>query len=236
VRYDLLWDLENAGWIIPVRQPSGDLLGWQFKSNREFLNFPESMPKSTTLFGLDCARADTAMLVESPLDAPRSMSAGLDPEEVAVVSSYGAEVSDDQMKLLMSRFRRVVLALDNDRAGRKATARLLHGAVKGYGRHEIKTRGYASRMNLFVYNYGNSEEKDPGDQTDDEVVRGYLTAVPAMSAGFNRVRVEVDVHRESETVSESSGRSRARPTPTTRRLPDGARQDRRHNLRGRRAG
>jgi DNA primase len=60
---------------------------------------------------------DYAVLVESPLDAVRLFGAG-----IPAVASLGAWVSRDQVTLMARCFSYVILALDNDKAGKEATA------------------------------------------------------------------------------------------------------------------
>lgn len=222
--YDVLWDIERAGWILPIRTPRGELLGWQYKSKRLFDNYPVAVPKSTCLFGWDTIQetVDTAILVESPLDCLRMLSAGVDPTQYAALSSYGSEVSDEQMRLLVTRFGTVILAMDNDSAGKKITARLLHGTVEFKGKKQIKSDGWMSRINLLVYNYGTSKGKDPGDQTDAEILWSLSNSIPGVKSGLTRVKVGLGgLSRNSQTLSRKSRQPRARPQTGTRRIPNG---------------
>lgn len=125
--YEVKWDSVRGAWILPLREPkprSGAsrprLLGWQVKAQkgRLFRNYPVGIRKSSTLFGLESVSKDSVVLVESPLDAVLLFSLGYD-----AVASCGARLSDVQVELL-GEFSRVILALDNDDAGRKETERL----------------------------------------------------------------------------------------------------------------
>jgi len=158
--YGVLWDEENSNWILPLREPYFyKLMGWQEKGSRSrfFRNYPAGIKKSTTLFGVDVQREDTAILVESPLDCLRLYTAGFK----GAVASCGAMVSAEQVKLL-KRSETVVVAMDNprfDEAGKKACEeiRLL---AKKYG------------VIVKYFNYGDFPEKDPGDMTDEQIAWG----------------------------------------------------------------
>lgn len=160
--YGVLWDANKDHWITPIRDPeTGTLWGWQEKGQetRYFRNRPKEVPKSKTLFGLAQLTTNTAILVESPLDAVRLYTAGLG----GGVSSFGARVSDTQLALLVDAgVRRLISALDNDRDGIQANDDL-----------RLRVRG---RMRLSFFNYGQLDAKDPGDMTDEEIWEAYETA------------------------------------------------------------
>ena len=75
------------------------------------------MEKSKTLFGYhEVKDGDWAVLVESPLDAVRLFGLG-----IPAFAALGAWVSREQVTLMARCFSYVILALDNDKAGREAT-------------------------------------------------------------------------------------------------------------------
>lgn len=121
--YGVLWDREEKGWILPVRWPDGVLMGWQYKASRGrvMLNEPARMRKAGAVFGLDAFRGGRMVVVESPLDAVRLHSEGIK----GGVSTFGANISDEQIRIIMEYADMVVLALDNDGPGLKETERLL---------------------------------------------------------------------------------------------------------------
>ena len=143
------WDKDSLCWYVPVITPKGKLLGAQLKQAGNFLNVPPNVEKSTTLFGFNPAyHANTVAVVESPLDVVRLHGAG-----IPAVSTFGAGVSDEQVSLLKDWWIRIVLWMDNDEAGEKATEylkwRLKHKAVMS-----VKHLSY----------------KDPGEfETDEEL-------------------------------------------------------------------
>lgn len=157
--YGVLWDPYSEEWILPIRDPQGDLLGWQVKgqTSRVFRNHPRGVKKSTTLFGYSTFNDGQMVVVESPLDAVRLRSEGV----IGGVATFGAIVSRDQI-LLMSAADEVVMALDADAAGRKASRELLQS-----------TRGVLKAVRFFTYE---TDAKDPGDMTADEIQAGLASA------------------------------------------------------------
>ncbi|MFI6495917.1 toprim domain-containing protein [Nonomuraea typhae] len=121
-RHGVLWDAENKRWITPIRDTDGTLLGWQEKNRRYFKNRPKGLKKAQHLFGLWVLpkRCDFIVVVESPLDAVRLAGLGFH-----AVASYGASISDAQMRLIHERTNRLILFPDNDSAGRIARDKIL---------------------------------------------------------------------------------------------------------------
>lgn len=157
LHYGVLWNPNTNSWIIPIRDPdTGQLWGWQEKNERFFKNTPDEVPKSKSLFGLNKFNGtEQIILVESPLDVVRLHAAGIQ----GGVSSYGVSVSDTQLSLLFDRADIVIIALDNDRDGKRFSARL-------------RERYLGTGKNIRFFNYGSSNAKDPGDMTDEELIRG----------------------------------------------------------------
>lgn len=151
--YEVRWDSTNKTWVIPIRTPYGQLMGFQFRQKGVVLNHPTGMEKSTTLFGIDRLRDERQItIVESPLDAVRLYGVG-----IPAVASFGAAISNTQMDLLGRNYRYVVSAMDNDSAGNRAKDSL-HRA--------LKKRGCV----VFDFNYVGLTAKDPGDiESDDDL-------------------------------------------------------------------
>jgi DNA primase len=164
--YGVLWDDDADCWILPIRSPEDHkLLGYQVKGqgNRTFMNRPAGIKKSQTFFGWNTVAADTdtVIVVESPLDAVKMfMVTGI--PSLAVM---GAKLSDAQIDLLL-RFDTVILALDNDKAGKTAT------------RH-FYTQARKTGMMWKQFAYNGSGAKDPGDMTTAQIKRGVSKAVNA---------------------------------------------------------
>lgn len=159
-QYGVLWDEGKSNWVLPLREPHFNrLMGWQEKGTlaRTFFNRPAGLQKSKTLFGIENQNESMAIIVESPLDCVRLASMGI----TGAVAICGSNPSEEQIKLL--RFSdKIICALDNpnvDKAGLKAAGEMRKLARK-YG------------LNLFFFNYGSSNKKDPGDLTDEEIAWG----------------------------------------------------------------
>jgi DNA primase len=100
------------------------------------------------------------------------------------VAICGASVSEEQVKLIRASSK-VVVALDNpnfDTAGRK-------------GCEEFRKYARQYGINLFFFNYGDSEKKDPGEMTDEEIRWGVENAKPSI------LGEQAYVSRNTETVS-----------------------------------
>lgn len=145
-RYGLRWD---HGWIIPIwsAEEMPDLLGWQFKRMEYVSNYPKAVKKSTTLFGYRELTSTTVVVVESPLDVVRLAAVG-----VAAVAPYGAYVSNKQLQLLIGCADRIILAFDNDDAGREQQDKI----------YPKLARKMPTTKAIFPH-------KDPGDLSDEEV-------------------------------------------------------------------
>lgn len=147
--------------IIPIVSPLGELWGWQGKKVGHFVNVPTGVHKSKTLFGIERARGNTALLVESPLDVVRFRSAYVD-SDISPLASFGANVSDDQIKLITDSFDRVIVALDNPRVDKAGLmeARRLHKLWPSF------------RKGVRYWNYGDLEAKDIGEMTKNQIWDG----------------------------------------------------------------
>lgn len=162
-RYGIRWKAKRSSWIFPIRDPfSHELWGWQEKNNRIFRNIPAGIKKSKTLFGLQGFDSSQVYLVESPIDAARLDASGFS----GGLSSWGASVSLYQLSLIQSVTEHLVVAFDNDKAGREET-------------HKI-CKEFKGCSHISVFNYGSAEGKDPGELSDDEVRYGIENAIPSM--------------------------------------------------------
>lgn len=151
--YGILWNTPRKQWILPIRDPfTGSLLGWQAKDKGIVLNEPEDVEKSVTLFGYHLL-GDTAYVEESPLDCARLWTYGVE----GAVSPYGVHFSDYQMDLIVEhpKVKRVVMCLDNDRAGRNKEREVW--------------QEYRGRTRLYFANYERTDNKDHGEMTPEEI-------------------------------------------------------------------
>lgn len=164
VSYKVKWSEDLTAWITPIRDPEDfRLLGWQEKGQgtRYFKNRPTGLKKATTLFGIEKyadPSLNTMIVVESPLDVVRMASIGVE----GGVATFGASVSEEQVKLLR-RAERLVIAMDNDEAGRKSSQAILK-MLRKFG------------MEAWFFNYSKTSAKDIGDMTELEVEWGLLNS------------------------------------------------------------
>lgn len=128
--------------MFPIRDGSGKMTGFGARIlNPEdvpkFLNSPQTVlfNKSHLLYGLSLGRksirdADQVVIVEGYLDVIALHQSGFEN----TVSPMGTAMNEDQLKYLKKFTRRIVLALDADTAGEKATMRGLEIARQALDR------------------------------------------------------------------------------------------------------
>ena len=158
--YGIRWDTSNKAWVIPIVSPLGQLMGWQSKKPDWVRNYPIGIKKSHTLFGIEKFLNKPAVLVESPLDVIRLASITTGVQGLATFGSY---VSTEQLSLLNSVASKVIVAMDKDEAGLKASKML------------FKTMPRFDDGVLWL-NYKNTKAKDIGDMTDEEIYDALSTA------------------------------------------------------------
>ena len=128
--------------IFPIRDPMGRMAGFGARILNpddvpKFLNSPQTVlfDKGRLLYGLDLARKpirtqDQVVIVEGYLDVIAVHQGGY-PN---TVSPMGTALTEDQLRLLKRFTRRIILALDADAAGEKATLRGLELARQALDR------------------------------------------------------------------------------------------------------
>jgi DNA primase len=122
--------------MFPIRDLAGKMVGFGARilnptDTPKFLNSPQTplFDKGRLLYGLDAARKairaqDQVVIVEGYLDVIALHQGGF-PN---TVSPMGTALTEDQLRLLKRFSRRIILALDPDAAGEKATLRGLEVA------------------------------------------------------------------------------------------------------------
>jgi len=159
-RFGIRWNPEEKSWIIPIVSPKGEFMGWQAKKSGWVRNRPNGVEKGSTFFGIERLRSMTAILVESPLDVVRLASL---PTPLPALASFGAHLSNEQCRLVTEVCDKVIVAMDNDKAGIEASQRLHKNLATP--RHGIRW-----------WNYSNTTAKDIGDMSDKEIYQGYKTS------------------------------------------------------------
>ena len=157
--YEVRWDTDTKRYVLPLRSVAGELLGAQYRQKGSVYTLPEGIPKSQTFFGFgQCCDQEYCAVVESPLDAVRLFGLG-----IPALSPLGAWVSKDQIRLLACNFKRVYLALDNDKTGNESCEQL----------RPALTRAGTAAMKWSYEGLIDEEgepAKDPGDVDDDDLL------------------------------------------------------------------
>lgn len=157
-QYSVLWDHPNSRWILPIcTWEDNELMGWQEKGYKEryFKNRPTGIAKSKTVFqNYKNTYEDRMIVVESPLDAVRLQSAGID----GGVATFGTAVSPEQFNIFRQT-EELIFAFDNDAPGQAAALRMLDICRK-------------TGVECKFFNYGDVECKDIGEMPDSLIHRG----------------------------------------------------------------
>lgn len=158
--YGLRWDDNAQSWIIPIIGPDGRLMGWQEKGSNYTRNYPIGVKKGNTLFGIERIKHPTVIVVESPLDVVRFSSTF---SGMSCVATFGAQVTQKQMSLLVENASRLIVAFDNDEAG-ITSAKKVFADMPGL------------RGGVYWLKYSHTKAKDIGDMTDNEIEQAVLGA------------------------------------------------------------
>ncbi len=123
--------------VVPIRDAKGNVVAFGGRvldpnDQPKYLNSPQTplFDKNRVLFGLDLAaqsirQSETAVIVEGYMDAITAHQYGFHN----VVAQMGTALTERQLQLIAPRWaKRIVLALDSDNAGQKATVRSLEVA------------------------------------------------------------------------------------------------------------
>lgn len=166
--------------MIPIRDAQGRVIGFGARTLDpegvpKYLNSPQTMlfDKSHTLFGLDLARKairreDQAIIVEGYMDVMQAHQAGFDN----VVAQMGTALTEAQLGQLQRYTKRLVLALDPDTAGVRATLRGIEVAREALDQEwepVFDPRGlvgYEARLGAEI-----RVLRLPGDQDPDDLIR-----------------------------------------------------------------
>ncbi len=182
--------------MIPIRDARGRMAGFGARvvdpeDVPKFLNSPQTalFNKGQILYGLDKSRkairqTDQSVIVEGYMDVIALHQAGF----ANAVSPMGTALTESQLRLLKRYSRRIILALDADLAGSKATLRGLTVARETLDRQPdpvFDARGlvrHEGRMDADIRVITLPEGLDP-----DEVVAEDVDAWPALLEGAQTV-------------------------------------------------
>ena len=153
--------------IVPIHSPDGLPVGLVGRSveGKSFKN-SVNLPRQKTMFNIHRAKRQggTIIVVESSFDAIRLHQAGF-PNAVATL---GGSLSKINISSLNKYSSRIIIATDNDEAGRKLGQQLADSLKN-------KDVLWASYENGVVYPHG---AKDMGDMSEDEIRQCIKNAVP----------------------------------------------------------
>jgi DNA primase len=208
--------------MIPIRDARGRMVGFGARvvdpdDVPKFLNSPQTVlfDKGRLLYGLDHARKairtqDQAVIVEGYLDVIALHQAGFEN----AVSPMGTALSEQQLALLKRYSRRMILALDADTAGDKATLRGLDVAREALDREMdpvFNARGlvrHEGRLDAELRIVSLPEGKDPDEVVADspqawaELLEGAQTVVDYVmdtamrGRDLDDAKVKADVARQ----------------------------------------
>jgi DNA primase len=171
-----LYDRFRDRLMIPICDERGRVIGFGARALKpeaqpKYLNSPQTplFDKSATLFGLHLARrsireSETAVIVEGYMDAIQAHQHGF----TNVVAQMGTALTQAQLKTLSQYARRLILALDADEAGARATLRGLEAVrqAASVARVFVDPSGAlreSSRLNLELQVITLPQGKDPDD-------------------------------------------------------------------------
>ncbi len=148
IKYKLGFDEYTNRLVIPIFNIDGDCVGLTRRSidnnqKPKYLH-TQGLPKSALLYGWQelSFRKEYITLVEGNIDAIKVNQL----RKMNAVALMGVNISNIQVDLMMNHFNRVMLMLDNDEAGEKATKEIV--------------RRLEHKMEVFRVNY---DTDDPGD-------------------------------------------------------------------------
>lgn len=151
--YGIRWNDKNNSWIIPIVSPEGVLVGWQEKAKDFVRNHPRGLKMRNTLFGIEKTVHKTIILVESPLDVVRFASSF---DGMNCLATFGASITKEQLQLAYSVADKLIVAMDNDKAGIDSAKNIFKDMplLKG---------------GVYWLKYKHTSAKDIGEMSDSEL-------------------------------------------------------------------
>lgn len=134
-KFGLGYSVVDHALLIPVRdsygKPVGVIKRFIDPNGGPKYKYPLGFPRASTVYGLHLVQGDSAVLVEGALDAVAADAVGF-----PAVATLGCQITAEQaIALRRHGVKRIIVAFDNDVAGRKAVAqmrRTLWGFSKSY--------------------------------------------------------------------------------------------------------
>lgn len=203
--------------VYPIRDARGRVCGFGARvlddSLPKYLNSPQTpvFDKGSVLYGIDLAReairrSETAVLVEGYMDVLMAHQAGFKN----VVGAMGTALSAEQMGILKPLARRLVLALDPDVAGDKATLRGLDVAKEALDERVVPVptaRGlvrYETELNAELRILTLPEGRDPDEVIREDPARWeqlLSEALPLMEYYFRALTAGLDLSKAKDKAA-----------------------------------
>jgi len=185
-----IYDRFRHRFIIPIQDKRGRVVGFGARAladdqNPKYLNSPQTplFDKSHILFGLKQAHRtirelEHVVIVEGYMDVIQAHQAGFKN----VVATMGTALTADHLQTLSKNAKRIILALDADEAGIKATMRGLEVARETLGDNSTQIRDsngmlrQAGKLRVDIRVLTIPEGKDPDDfiRQSPELWRGQV--------------------------------------------------------------
>ncbi len=171
--------------MIPIRDVRGRVIGFGARTLDpegvpKYLNSPKTplFDKSETIFGLNLARRairseDRVIIAEGYMDVMQAHQAGFQN----VVAQMGTALTEPQLKQLQRYSQRIILALDPDAAGVRATLRGVEVASEALEQEWTPVFnprglvGYESQLGVELRVLQLPEGQDPDDLIRDDLER-----------------------------------------------------------------
>ena len=203
--------------VFPIRDARGRVCGFGGRvlgqSEPKYLNTPQTpvFDKGSVLFGIDLAReairrAETAVLVEGYMDVLMAHQAGFRN----VVATMGTALTREQLAVLKPLVRRVVLALDPDVAGDRATLRGLEVARESFETRVVPVptaRGlirYETELEAELRILSLPEGRDPDEVIREDPARWeqlVADATPVMDYYFKALTAGLDLSKAKDKAA-----------------------------------
>lgn len=144
--------------VIPIYDKDGICIGASMRrvdesEKAKWLHRPKNIEMGEVLYNFDSESENTtAMIMEGPFDV-WNMHESFKSALVDLLATLGAHLTEAQEELLLSKYTKVVLAYDNDKAGKEATKKAID---------KLK-----HKVDLYVLEY---IRHDPGEILESDVL------------------------------------------------------------------
>jgi len=203
--------------VFPIRDARGHICGFGGRvlddSLPKYLNSPQTpvFDKGSVLYGIDLARdairrTETAVLVEGYMDVIMAHQGGYNN----VVAAMGTGLGEAQIAILKPLARRIVLALDPDVAGDRATLRGIEVAKGALDSHVVPVptpQGmihYETELDAELRILTLPDRRDPDEVIRDEPAlweRLLAEAMPIMDYYFKALTAGMDLAKPKDKAA-----------------------------------